>query len=138
MAWVVDTCVVIDVSENDPDFGLASAQCLNEHLDGGLVVCPVTVVELAPAFDGSLDDQRQFFQLCGLDDSHVFTYSDAEAAHKGWNAYVQAKRLGKTRKRPVADCLIGGFALRFQGLITRNPKDFQPWYPGLPLVNPAK
>jgi hypothetical protein len=50
MKWVVDTCVVIDVLENDPDFGLRSARLLEERLAEGLAICPVTHVELAPAF----------------------------------------------------------------------------------------
>lgn len=27
MAWVVDTCLLIDVAEADPTFGVASAGC---------------------------------------------------------------------------------------------------------------
>jgi len=38
MAWVVDTCVLIDVLEDDPEFGLVSAEALDAHLDEGLHV----------------------------------------------------------------------------------------------------
>jgi predicted nucleic acid-binding protein len=47
---------------------------------------------------------------------------------------VTLKRLKKVTKRPVADLLIGGFSLRHQGLITRNPSDFLPFYPELAVV----
>jgi hypothetical protein len=34
----------------------------------------------------------------------------------------------------VAEVLIGAYALRFQGLITRNPGDFQRFFPNLNLL----
>ena len=49
---------------------------------------------------------------------------DTQAAHFLWAAQVAAKRAGNARKRVVADVLIEAFAQRFQGLVTRNPKDF--------------
>jgi hypothetical protein len=35
----------------------------------------------------------------------------------------------------VADVLIGGFALRFDGLLTRNTGDFRQLFPSLRLVS---
>jgi predicted nucleic acid-binding protein len=32
--------------------------------------------------------------------------------------------------------LIGAFACRYQGLITRNPSDFRRWFPKLKLRQP--
>ena len=57
MIWVVDTCIVIDVLENDPDFGRASAELLDKMAAEGIALCPVSYVELAPAFLG--DSRRQ-------------------------------------------------------------------------------
>lgn len=136
MAWVVDTCVIIDVLENDPSFGLGSAKLLKARLADGLVVCPVSMVELAPAFAGNLSDQKGFLDLCGIDYTQSFLPADAEAAHAAWQRYVTAKRTGRSAKRPVADLLIGGFAGRFQGLLSRNPDDFKPWFPGLRVLVP--
>jgi len=42
----------------------------------------------------------------------------------------------RSTKRPVADVLIGGFALRFDGLITRNTDDFRKLFPALRLIRP--
>ena len=50
--------------------------------------------------------------------------------------WVQAKRAGQTSKRPIGDIQIGGFAMRFTGMITRNPTDFRPWFPGLTILGP--
>jgi hypothetical protein len=52
MAWVVDTCMLIDVLEDDPRFGRSSALTLDSYAAEGLVVCPITYAELSPAFLG--------------------------------------------------------------------------------------
>ena len=63
-----------------------------------------------------------------------WTLADTEAAHDGWWRYVSQKRQGLVPRRPVADVLIGAFACRAQGLITRNPADVKRFYPGLNLL----
>jgi predicted nucleic acid-binding protein len=137
MSWVVDTCVLIDVLEDDPDFGHASALCLKKYLSEGVVLSPVSMIELSPAFEGNLSKQKDFLSLCGVGYEAVMEAADLSRAHASWNHYIQKKRLGKAIKRPLADIMIGAFASRFDGLITRNPKDFRPWFPHLHLVVPT-
>lgn len=137
MAWVVDTCVVLDVATGDPRFGAASARHLKQRLADGLVVCPVTVVELGPAFRGDLGLLRAFLRGAGIAHDENWTSPDTEAAHAGFCRYVAAKRAGSAARRPVADLLIGGFASRFDGLISRDPGHFSPWFPSLTVASPA-
>jgi predicted nucleic acid-binding protein len=135
--WVVDTCVVLDVFEHDPQFGLISAKLLEKLLVDGLAVSPVTFVELSAAFDGDLAEQKRFLAQAGISHAEAWTLADTEAAHHAWNAYVQSRRLAKIPKRPVADILIGGFAMSRQGLITRNSADFRRWFPKLSIREPS-
>lgn len=125
MAWVVDTSVLLDVRMNDAVFGLASAQCLAAHLADGLVISPMTYVELAPAFNGDARLQEGFLDRNGVEWLDPWTHADTENAHELWAAHVKRKRAGQGSKRPVADVFIEAFAKRFQGLITRNPTDFK-------------
>lgn len=139
MSWVVDTCVLLDILEDDPEFGLASARCLKARLDEGLLACPVTLLELAPAFSGDLGAQRHFLAQCGVSDVEDFTMADVRLGYSPWNDYIAAKRRRrspKLPKRPIADMMIGAFACRFDGLITRNGSDFQPWFPQLVILDP--
>lgn len=138
MAWVVDTCVVIDVAEADPDFGERSARCLCANLAQGLVVCPVTIVELGPVFGGSLAAQRNFMKVCGIHDAQAWTLEDTEVAHAAWARQISARRQRRVAKRPVADIMIGAFAMRFDGLITRNPEDFRAVFPALRQLVPGE
>lgn len=134
--WVVDTCVLIDVLEDDPAFGRSSAQALKDRLSGGLVIAPVTYIELAPAFGGSIALQEEFLRGAGVR-GEPWTTPDTSAAHQAWNRYVVSRRKGGITKRPVADVLIGAFALRFEGLVTRNTADFKSLFPRLKLCDPT-
>jgi predicted nucleic acid-binding protein len=136
MAWVVDTCILIDILENDPAFGLASALTLKRLLPEGLVASPVTLVELSPAFNGEWSQEQRFLELVGVAYGEKFELADVRAAHGAWAAYVAARRQHREPRRPVADVLIGGFAMRFQGLVTRNANDFTRWFPDLRCLHP--
>lgn len=66
MTWVVDTCAVLDVFENDPKFGKSSADLLQKLLPQSLAISPVTVVELSAVFGGDLVEQKRFLDLAGI------------------------------------------------------------------------
>ena len=138
MPWVVDTCLVIDVLDDDPEFGEASAALLDRMSPEGLALCPVSFVELAPAFLGDSARQREFLDQVGIDDSSAWTWPDTEAAHKAWALHVHLRRAGQAKHRPVADVLIGAFASTRQGLLTRNAADFAPLFPHVSIVGPAE
>lgn len=135
--WVVDTCIVLDVLENDPAFGRPSAKLLQKLLPQGLTISPVTMVELSAAFSGDLAEQKRFLDQAGISYEEPWTAADTELACAAWNAYVVAKRQARATKRPVADILIGGFAANRTGLVTRNPRDFSRWFPRLRLQEPS-
>jgi predicted nucleic acid-binding protein len=124
MAWVVDTPVLLDIHLDDPTFGNRSGQCLMRYLPDGLVICPVSYIELAPAFSGDSSLQQAFLQEAGVDWLQPWTLLDTAASYQLWANHIAKKRAGRESKRPVADILIEGFAQRFQGIITRNPKHF--------------
>jgi predicted nucleic acid-binding protein len=134
--FVVDTCVLIDVADDDRDFGEASADCLTACLGKGLTISPVSYVELAPVFDGSRRLLDEFLTGLGVDASAVFDTTDRQAAFSAWARHISERRARRSGRRPVADVLIGALARRHDGLITRNVADFRGLYPGLRLVNP--
>lgn len=92
MAWVVDTCLVIDVAEADPAFGVASAKLLDNKRADGLTICPVTYVELAPVFNGDQTAQNEFLFNLGVTWPEAWTQADTEEAHRAWHRYVTARR----------------------------------------------
>lgn len=124
MAWVVDTCLLIDIAEADRTFGESSALLLDSKAGDGLVIGPITYIELSPVFEGDVNQQNEFLSGIGVQWQQGWTWEDAKSSHAAWWAYVKRRRLGNSPKRPIADILIGAFALRFQGLLTRNARDF--------------
>lgn len=137
MAWVVDTCVLIDVAIGDPAHGLRSARCLESHRRMGLLVCPVTFVEVAPVFAGNLAAQQAFLAEADIGWREPWSSRDTEAAHALWAEAVLRKRRERGTRRPAADVLIAAFASRFEGLITRDVRGFSSLVPRLPIVDPS-
>ena len=137
MTWVVDTCVVIDVLEDDPSFGLRSATLLEQKIGEGLSICPVTFVELAPAFEGDLGEQERFLELAGIEFRTAWSAADTRAAHHAWHLHIATRRAGILPKRPIADVFIGAYASNQRGIITRNSKDFRHNFPDLEILDPC-
>jgi len=136
MAWVVDTNLLIDVATKDPSFGVVSAKLLEDKRAEGLVICPVTYAELSPVFQGDREALEEFLEIVDIRWPEAWTLMDTHAAFDAWNRYVVRKRQGNIRKRPIGDVLIGAFAQRFQGLLTRNTADFQQIFPRLSIHEP--
>ena len=136
MTWVVDTSVALDVIVTNSEHRLASATCLQRHLSEGLCVCPITLVELGPAFGGNAEAAETFLQTLLITVNEPWTRGDSVLAHKLWYEHQLRRRQLNLAKRPVADVLIAAFASRFQGIITRNASDFRSIAPSLFLIEP--
>jgi len=136
MSWVVDTCIIIDILDDDATFGQASAHCLESVLDQGLLLCPVSFTELAPAFLGDSGRQVDFLDKVGIEYQVPWIWEDTLKSFKAWARYCELKSRGAIPRRPVADVLIGSYAERFSGLVTRNPADFKNVFPKLKVLVP--
>ena len=136
MPWVVDTCLLIDVADADPRFGKASSRLIAERHATGLIISPISYVELAPAFDGVLAAQEHFLANLRVEWTENWTWRDTQLAFEGWAAHIKKRRSPWHGKRPIADILIGAFASRFDGLLTRNARDFEKLFPKLRIQTP--
>ena len=138
MTWVVDTCVILDILDGKSAFAERSSQALQSKMDDVLTVAPISYVELSPAFNGDVAAQNEFLRHIWV--QHDFQGNEAVvlSAHKAWCDHVRSKRRGDAKKRPIADVLIGAYAMQKGGLITRNEDDFRSLYPTLNIFNPVK
>jgi len=136
MPWVVDTCVLIDILRGDNQFAVLSAAALQSKLHETLTIAPLTYVELSPEFNGDATAQNEFLDSIWVHRDFGGNGDAVLEAHRAWNEHVLRKRSGLDRKRPIADILIGAYALTKGGLITRNESDFRALYPSLRILNP--
>lgn len=134
--WVVDTCVIIDVLSGDGEFSVKSADAIDMKRGDGLVIAPITYVELAPSFDGDSNRQDITLSELGIEFDFGGSKDAVMAAYKAWHDHVRRKRTGQVAKRPIADIMIGAYAMQKGGLITRNEEDFRSLYPNLAIFNP--
>lgn len=93
-------------------------------------------MELSPLFSGNLTNQEVFLAGLQIAYEEPWLTRDNEVAAKKWWQYVTRKRHRQTRKRPVADILIGAFAYRFGGILTNNTQDFQTLFAELEVKSP--
>ena len=135
--WVVDTCVIIDIISGDGEFSTVSADAIDAKRAEGLVIAPITYIELAPSFHGDIAKQDSILLGLGIEFDFAGDRESVLAAHKAWYEHVLRKRLGGAVKRPIADVLIGAYAIEKGGLITRNEADFETLYPDLTIFNPV-
>ena len=136
MPWVVDTCVILEVAINDNQYGRNSAHCLEFYRNAGLLTCPVSVVELGPQFGDHVEQLSEFLRAMQFDASESWLREDTDKSIVAWSHQIDQKRKGNNQKRPVADVLIGSFAMRFEGLISRNPDHFKKTFPKLRIIVP--
>ncbi len=137
MTWVVDTCILIDVLKADPVFAKSSSAALQSKMDDVLIIAPITYVELAPALRGNVEAQNEFLNALWIRYDFEGNREAVLAAHKSWHEHVLRKRSGMEERRPIADVMIGAYALSRGGLITRNEVDFKSLYPNLTIFNPV-
>lgn len=133
MAWVVDTCVLLDLVIGT-DQHLAEAEAVLGRA-GDLVICPISLVELGPTFSDA-GKLRDFLVDYDVDSNQAFTSEDAEVGRVAWQRIVALRRATGSPRRPIADVLIGAFAHRRSGIITRNAGDFSTFYPTLSIWDP--
>lgn len=133
MAWVVDTCVLLDLVHGT-DQQAADAEAVLAQA-GSVVICPVSVVELGPTFPDP-SKLRDFLLDYDIDATEAFTPEDAEVGRAAWQRIIASRRATGTPRRPIADILIGAFAQRRNGIITRNSREFMVLFPQLPVWIP--
>ncbi len=136
MAWVIDTSVILDLVVAQSPWRGAALACLLQHLSDGLCVCPVTFVEVGPAFGGDPNAADAFLQVIPVSTNQPWTKADTYLAHRLWSNHQARRKTLQMPKRPVADVLIASFASRFQGIITRNGADFRNIAPALNVIEP--
>lgn len=76
MAGVVDSCIPIDVAEGDPDFGPGSGRLLDRKRPAGLLLAPISYIELSPRFHGVETAQNDFLENIQVHFTELWTWRE--------------------------------------------------------------
>lgn len=133
MITAVDTNILIDVLEPDPEYGPASRDALNSCLlEGTVVACDVVWAEVAVAYAHVVKELVEALNNIGIGFS-ALTFDSALQSAKCWYAYLQK---GGTRDRIAADFLIGGHALvQCDRLLTRDRGFYRGYFKKLEVLS---
>jgi predicted nucleic acid-binding protein len=130
---LVDSNVLLDVLEDDPNWGEWSAARLAEMADRHtLVINPIIYAEVSIGF-------ARIEQLEALLSPSVFSRRQIpwEAAFLAGKCFVNYRRRGGVRSSPLPDFFIGAHAaVAGLRLLTRDASRYRTYFPTLELIAP--
>ncbi len=134
MITAVDSNVLLDFLNHDPEFGTASRDALRSAAgEGRLLACDVVWAEIAGCFP-SISACRDTLEDVEIEFSPI----QSEAAFEAGIAWRSHRRRGGPRTRVAADFLIGAHAL-FQAdrLLTRDHGFYRTYFKRLTIMDPT-
>jgi predicted nucleic acid-binding protein len=130
----IDTNILIDILEPDPEYGPASKVALQRCLhQGSVIACEVVWAEVATAYIHNKEEAVDGLRHIGIQYS-AMTLEAALGAASCWAKY---RKKNKIRDRIVADFLIGGHALFLcDRLLTRDRGFYRNYFKSLEVESP--
>ncbi|MDD3517172.1 MAG: PIN domain-containing protein [Chromatiales bacterium] len=130
---IVDTNVLVDVLEDDPEWGEWSVGRMRDLARvHELVINPVIYAELSLAFDAVEDLDAAIADL----DLGVIELP-RPALFLAGKAFVRYRRLGGIKSNVLADFFIGAHAaVAGCPILTRDPRRYRSYFPSLRLIVP--
>ena len=135
MITAVDTSVLLDFLNYDPQFGTASRDALRScAAEGPLLACDVVWAEIAGCFE-SISACRDTLSALEIEFSPI----QPEAAFEAGLAWKAHRQRGGARTRVAADFLIGAHAV-FQAdrLLTRDHGFYRSCFKRLVVLDPTR
>ncbi|MBA4163868.1 MAG: DNA-binding protein [Erythrobacter sp.] len=131
----VDSNVLIDILDADPDWRDWSAQQIEDASLIGRLVSGATVAAEIGHFSESTEQLEHWFDVLGVE----LLASDFKAAFLAGQAYRVYRERGGPRRSLLADFLIGSHALALDAtLLTRDPRWYRRYFPDLNLICPKE
>ena len=130
---LVDSCVLIDVLANDPDWAEWSLEKLDAlGQQAPLVINPLILAEISPRFAKAADLDAALQQLPIKREALPW-----DAAYLAGQAFKIYRTANGSKRSPMPDFYIGAHALvGNMRLLTRDAVRFQTYFPKLNIISP--
>lgn len=132
---LVDTNVLVDVFEDDPDWvEWSTARLREQSILSGLAINPVIYAELSAAFS-SIEKLDAAISGLGL----AFHEIPRPALYLAAKAFAQYRHKGGAKANVLADFFIGAHAaVAGCPVLTRDPARYRTYFPTLRLITPER
>lgn len=130
---LVDACVILDLTTNDPKWADWSEDAIAQAADEGpLVINPIVYAEVSVDFN-SIEQLDEV-----LDDADLRREPlPFDAGFLAGKAFLTYRRRGGSRRSPLADFYIGAHAaVAGHRLLTRDTARYNTYFPTVPLITP--
>ncbi|MER7244199.1 PIN domain-containing protein [Kribbella sp. NPDC000426] len=132
-ATLVDACVILDLTTDDPKWADWSEDALAQAGDEGpLVINPIVYAEVSVDFD-SVEELDEVLAEAELRREPL----PFDAGFLAGKAYLDYRRRGGSRRSPLADFYIGAHAaIAGHRLLTRDANRYLTYFPTVRLIAP--
>lgn len=132
---LVDTCVLLDVVQNDPKWAeWSQAELEKAAAHGGLVINPIIYAEFSVWYDNFVLLEETLSQF-GI----TFEELPREALFLAGKAFRQYRARRGTRASVLPDFFIGAHAaVRELPILTRDTARFRAYFPSVALLAPVR
>jgi predicted nucleic acid-binding protein len=132
-ATLVDACVILDLTTNDPKWADWSEEAIAQAADEGpLVINPIVYAEVSVDF-ASIEELDEVLHGADLRREPL----PFDAGFLAGKAYLTYRRRGGTRRSPLADFYIGAHAaVAGHRLLTRDAARYSTYFPTVSLLTP--
>lgn len=136
MTLMVDLELIVDVLEDDPNYGKISAALIDEYRHyGELYISPIAYIQLGPLFGGMKELQDRFLDSMGIALAQKQAKDTSAVVLSAWCKYVK-KTGANACEMPFTKLLIGASALNHDSFLTRRAADFHQFFPKLKCITP--
>lgn len=131
---LVDSNIILDLLENDPQWSVWSADQLAKSAEHSiLMINPVIYAEISVGFERIEELEAivkpEYFQRRPL---------PWEAAFLAGKCFIRYRKLGGVRRSPLPDFFIGAHAaVEGLTLLTRDASRYRTYFPTLALIAPS-
>ena len=132
---LIDSNVILDIFENDPDWVEWSESMLNQYsYTHDLCINPIIYAEISIGFK-RIEELENAITRCGFKILQI----PKEALFLAGKAFIKYRRLDGKKLHPLPDFFIGAHAaINELDLLTRDNSRYKTYFPTVKIISPKK